>query len=59
MGNAKSAKGNPASKRMQNVKLKAKRIANKARNEAIKGYKSLRAMKGSKVRSRNGIKIIN
>ena len=31
--NAQSAKGNPASKRMQNQKLKSKRIANKARNE--------------------------
>lgn len=59
MGNANSAKGNPASKRMQNVKLKAKRIANKARNKAIKGYKSLRALRGSRVRTRNGLKIVN
>ncbi len=59
MGNVNSAKGNPASKRMQNVKLKAKRIANKARNEAIKEYKSLRALRGSRVRTRNGLKIVN
>ncbi len=37
----KGAKGNPARIRMANVSKKAKRIANKARNERIRGFNSL------------------
>ena len=36
MANQKSAKGNPASKRMTNPKYKAKRARNKARNEWLR-----------------------
>ena len=36
MANTSSAKGNPASKRMMNPNNKAKRSANKSRNELLK-----------------------
>ena len=36
MANASSAKGNPASKRMTNPNLKAKRTRNKSKNDQLK-----------------------
>ena len=43
-----SAKSNPAAKRMQNVKLKNKRINNKARNQRVSlasGFSSVTALR--------------
>ena len=37
MSNPASAKGNPAAKRMMNASKKAKRVRNKAKNDAMKG----------------------
>lgn len=67
MSNAQSAKGNPASKRMMNPKLKAKRAANKAKNERLRdagthpkqlrNEENLRAAKWNQTRLEDGMTV--